>query len=68
MPEAAGFQGVTDRATLQEFSRSHSDSFWAAVATNRLTWISAFSTVQDCDLRRGKVKWFVGGKLNVSGE
>lgn len=66
MPEAAGFQGVTDRATLQEFSRSHSDSFWAAVATNRLTWISAFSTVQDCDLRRGKVKWFVGGKLNVS--
>uniref|UniRef100_A0A8C6SDZ5 Propionate--CoA ligase n=1 Tax=Neogobius melanostomus TaxID=47308 RepID=A0A8C6SDZ5_9GOBI len=66
MPEAAGFQGVTDRATLQEFSHAHSDSFWAAMANHRLTWTSAYDTVQDCDLRRGKVKWFVGGKLNVS--
>ncbi|XP_029984350.1 acetyl-coenzyme A synthetase 2-like, mitochondrial [Sphaeramia orbicularis] len=66
MPEAAGFEGVSDRAALQEFSLSNSDHFWAAVARHRLTWISPFHTVQDCDLSRGRIKWFEGGKLNVS--
>lgn len=68
MPEAAGFEGVSDRSTLQEFSVSNSESFWAAVARERLSWISPFHTVQDCDLSRGKIKWFEGGKLNVSGK
>uniref|UniRef100_A0A3Q3F3D2 Propionate--CoA ligase n=1 Tax=Labrus bergylta TaxID=56723 RepID=A0A3Q3F3D2_9LABR len=66
MPEAAGFDGVSDRAALQDFSVSNSESFWAAVARQRLTWITPFTTVQDCDLSRGKIKWFGGGKLNVS--
>lgn len=68
MPEAAGFEGVQDRAGLQEFSVSNSESFWAAVARERMSWIRQFNTVQDCDLTRGKVKWFDGGKLNVSGK
>ncbi|XP_060908115.1 acetyl-coenzyme A synthetase 2-like, mitochondrial [Labrus mixtus] len=66
MPEAAGFDGVSDRAALQDFSVSNSESFWAAAARQRLTWIKPFTTVQDCDLSRGKIKWFGGGKLNVS--
>lgn len=68
MPEAAGFEGVSSRAALQEFSVSNSESFWDAVARQRLSWIRPFHTVQDCDLTRGKIKWFEGGKLNVSGE
>lgn len=68
MPEAAGFEGVSDRSTLQEFSVANSERFWAAAARNRLSWISPFHTVQDCDLSRGKIKWFEGGKLNVSGK
>nr|XP_019952640.1 PREDICTED: acetyl-coenzyme A synthetase 2-like, mitochondrial [Paralichthys olivaceus] len=66
MPEAAGFEGVSSRSALQEFSVSGSSSFWAAVARHRLSWISPFTTVQDCDLSRGRIKWFEGGKLNVS--
>uniref|UniRef100_A0A4W6CZS5 Acetyl-coenzyme A synthetase n=1 Tax=Lates calcarifer TaxID=8187 RepID=A0A4W6CZS5_LATCA len=66
MPEAAGFGAVSHRAALQEFSVSSSGTFWAAVAQQRLSWISPFHTVQDCDLSRGKIQWFVGGKLNVS--
>uniref|UniRef100_A0A8C3AFB3 Acetyl-coenzyme A synthetase n=1 Tax=Cyclopterus lumpus TaxID=8103 RepID=A0A8C3AFB3_CYCLU len=66
MPEAAGFDGVSDRSALQEFSVSNSESFWAAVARQRLSWIRPFHTVQDCDLSRGEIKWFVGGQLNVS--
>ena len=68
MPEAAGFEGVSSRSELQEHSVSGSSSFWAAVARHRLSWISPFTTVQDCDLSRGRIKWFEGGKLNVSGE
>ncbi|KAM9797962.1 acetyl-coenzyme A synthetase 2-like, mitochondrial [Neosynchiropus ocellatus] len=66
MPEAAGFQGVRDRAGLHDFSVSNTDTFWAAVARQRLSWIRPFDRVQDCDLNRGKVKWFDGGQLNVS--
>uniref|UniRef100_A0A8C6KNF5 Acetyl-coenzyme A synthetase n=1 Tax=Nothobranchius furzeri TaxID=105023 RepID=A0A8C6KNF5_NOTFU len=68
MPEAAGFEGVSGRDELQEYSVSNSESFWAAVAHQRLSWIRPFRTVQDCDLSRGRIKWFEGGKLNVSGE
>lgn len=68
MPEAAGFEGVSDRSALQEFSVSNGESFWAAAARQRLSWISPFRTVQDCDLSRGKIKWFDGGQLNVSGK
>uniref|UniRef100_A0A8D3BUK2 Propionate--CoA ligase n=1 Tax=Scophthalmus maximus TaxID=52904 RepID=A0A8D3BUK2_SCOMX len=66
MPEAAGFEGASSRAALQDFSVSSSDSFWSAVARHRLSWIRPFHTVQDCDLSRGRIKWFEGGKLNVS--
>lgn len=68
MPEAAGFDGVSDRSTLQDFSVSNSEKFWAAAARHRLSWIRTFDAVRDCDLSRGKIKWFEGGKLNVSGK
>uniref|UniRef100_A0A3P8W1C7 acetate--CoA ligase n=1 Tax=Cynoglossus semilaevis TaxID=244447 RepID=A0A3P8W1C7_CYNSE len=66
MPEAAGFEGVSSRSSLQDFSVSNSDTFWSAVARHRLSWISPFTAVQDCDLSQGRIKWFDGGKLNVS--
>lgn len=68
MPEAAGFEGVSDRCALQDFSVSNSEKFWAAAARHRLSWIRTFDGVRDCDLSRGKIKWFEGGKLNVSGK
>lgn len=68
MPEAAGFEEVCGPSELQRFSVSNSERFWAAAARQRLSWISPFHTVQDCDLSQGRIKWFDGGKLNVSGE
>lgn len=68
MPEAAGFEGVSDRSTLQDFSVSNSEKFWAAAACHRLSWIRTFDAVRDCDLSRGKIRWFEGGELNVSGK
>lgn len=68
MPEAVGFQGVGDHSGLHEFSVTESDRFWGALARQRLSWITPFHTVQNCDLSKGKVNWFEGGKLNVSGK
>ncbi|XP_058469306.1 acetyl-coenzyme A synthetase 2-like, mitochondrial [Solea solea] len=66
MPESAGFDGVSSRSALHEFSVSNSETFWAALARHRLSWMSPFHTVHDCDLSRGRIRWFEGGKLNVS--
>lgn len=68
MPEAVAFQGVSDHSGLYKFSVNESDRFWGAVARQRLSWISPFHTVQNCDFSQGKIKWFEGGKLNVSGK
>ena len=45
----------------------HRDQFWGDVARERILWREPFHTVSDCDLKEGKVSWFLGGKLNVSG-
>lgn len=68
MPEAAAFPGVRDYPSLQLLSLRQAERFWAALARDRLSWISPFHTASDCDLARGKVRWFEGGRLNVSGE
>uniref|UniRef100_A0A4W5R9K9 Acetyl-coenzyme A synthetase n=1 Tax=Hucho hucho TaxID=62062 RepID=A0A4W5R9K9_9TELE len=66
IPEAVAFQGVSDHSGLYKLSVNESDRFWGAVARQRLSWISPFHTVQNCDFSQGKIKWFEGGKLNVS--
>ncbi|KAJ8008751.1 hypothetical protein DPEC_G00081670 [Dallia pectoralis] len=66
MPEAVAFQGVTDHSGLHEFSVRETDTFWGTLAHQRLSWISPFNTVQNCDFSQGKIKWFESGKLNVS--
>ena len=41
--------------------------FWGDLAKRRLRWMKEFDTVMDCDMNKGKISWFLGGKLNVSG-
>ena len=43
------------------------DEFWTDIGRERVHWREPFHTVSDCDLKIGKVNWFLGGKLNVSG-
>uniref|UniRef100_H3D771 Acetyl-coenzyme A synthetase n=1 Tax=Tetraodon nigroviridis TaxID=99883 RepID=H3D771_TETNG len=42
------------------------DRFWGAAAADRLRWVEPFQRVRDCELSRGRIHWFLGGKLNVS--
>jgi len=41
------------------------DGFWAEQA-ERLTWFKKWDKVSNYDLAAGEIKWFEGGKLNVS--
>nr|XP_010298329.1 PREDICTED: acetyl-coenzyme A synthetase 2-like, mitochondrial [Balearica regulorum gibbericeps] len=66
MPEAVAFPGPKDHQGLYKVSVEQGDTFWGALGRSRLTWITPFHSVQDCDLRQGRVSWFLGGQLNVA--
>lgn len=53
---------------LYRLSVTEPDRFWGAAATDKLRWMEPFQRVRDCELSSGKISWFQGGKLNVSGE
>ena len=41
------------------------DGFWAEIA-ERITWFKKWDRVQNHDFAQAKIRWFEGGKLNVS--
>ena len=49
-------------------SLNNPQRFWGDLAKRRLRWMKEFNTVMDCDMNKGKISWFLGGKLNVSGK
>lgn len=55
-------------ADLYDLSVRDPETFWGSIAKERLAWTKPFDQVTDCDLSSGKINWFLGGQLNVSGE
>ena len=51
---------------LYQQSIQHPESFWAKQATQFLDWQTPWHTVLDYDFPTAKIRWFDGGKLNVS--
>ena len=47
-------------------SLSDPDAFWSEQAKAHLDWFSPFETVSEFDFTTADIKWFEGGKLNVS--
>ena len=67
MPELSSFgRSIQSHEELHQFSVEHPDKFWSVLARTRLTWDKDFHTGMECDMRRGKFSWFLGGQLNVS--
>lgn len=52
--------------SMYEQSVNSPDTFWAEQAKAFLTWQQPWTQVTKSDLRKGEVKWFIDGKLNVS--
>ncbi|MDH3712669.1 MAG: acetate--CoA ligase [Gammaproteobacteria bacterium] len=53
-------------AEMYDRSVNDSDNFWAEQAEEFVTWFKKWDKVQEWDYAKAEIKWFVGGKLNVS--
>ncbi|MBE8718756.1 acetate--CoA ligase [Cellvibrio polysaccharolyticus] len=52
--------------SMYDASINNPDEFWSEQARQFLTWQKPWTQVTRSDLRKGKVEWFIDGKLNVS--
>ncbi len=67
-PEFSRLAHITGMERYRElYAESVSDpnGFWARQA-ERLVWFEKWSKVHEFDLQQAKIRWFEGGKLNVS--
>jgi acetyl-CoA synthetase len=59
-----------DYEKMWKESLKDSDAFWAKIAEEYITWFKKWDKVNDCKYGNSpddlKIKWFAGGKLNVS--
>ena len=55
---------------LYQFSIENSEKFWSTVARSRIDWIKDFDKVTTGSFsdKEFNLKWFLNGKLNVSGK
>jgi len=51
---------------LYQRSIAEPEAFWAEQAEQFLDWSKRWDKVMDCDFKTGHIRWFEGGKLNVS--
>ncbi|MBN2333112.1 MAG: acetate--CoA ligase [Deltaproteobacteria bacterium] len=64
----AFFKSREEYQKLYDESINNNDAFWARIAEEYVTWFKKWDQVQDWKFSKDEVylKWFVGGKLNVS--
>ena len=63
--EKSHIRDMTSYKEIYERSVKDPEGFWAEQA-ERLDWYKKWDKVADNDLARAQIKWFEGGKLNVS--
>ncbi len=52
--------------SMYQYSIDEPESFWAEQAEKFLDWSQPWEKVMDYDYPKGYIRWFEGGKLNVS--
>ena len=76
-PELDQFQETAENKidsyeALHKFSIENNDKFWSVLAKSRLDWFQQFDEVRQGsftdNLETFQLKWFLNGKLNVSGK
>lgn len=69
VPEALKKSAHIDEKRYKELyqqSIENPDTFWAQQAQEFLIWDKPWDKVKNTNLKNGNIKWFEGGKLNVS--
>ncbi|MER2527362.1 MAG: acetate--CoA ligase, partial [Candidatus Competibacter denitrificans] len=66
--ETAAHAWINNDQYLAMYQRSVDDpeGFWAEQADQFITWSKRWNKVLDWDFTKGHIRWFEGGKLNVS--
>ncbi|HIF18434.1 MAG TPA: acetate--CoA ligase [Cycloclasticus sp.] len=66
--EVAAHAHINKEQYAAEYKRSIEDTegFWNEKAKEFITWSKEWDTTVEYDFPKGEVKWFKGGKLNVS--
>ena len=67
-PDIAAQAHITAESYKALYQRSieEPEAFWAEQAEQFLVWSKRWDTVMDYDYPKGYIRWFEGGKLNVS--
>ncbi|MDD5461799.1 MAG: acetate--CoA ligase [Methylococcales bacterium] len=67
-PDIAAQAHISNEIYKAMYQRSlkEPEAFWAEQAEQILHWSKRWDTVMDYDYRTGHIRWFEGGKLNVS--
>ena len=63
--DKAHIKSQSDYIKTYKKSIDDSDSFWAEKA-NRIDWYKKWHKVSNIDYKKADIKWFEGGKLNIS--
>ncbi len=63
--DQAHIKNMDQYKEIFDHSTQDRDAFWADIA-ERITWFKKWDKVSDYDFRKADIKWFEGGKLNVS--
>ncbi|MCP5145186.1 MAG: acetate--CoA ligase [Gammaproteobacteria bacterium] len=69
VPAEVKASALLDRAGYDQMYRrslADPDGFWAEQAEQLLTWTRKWDKVRDNDYHKAQIRWFEGGKLNVS--
>jgi len=61
----AHVKSLDDYKKMYQRSMDDPDGFWGEIA-ERLTWYKKWDKVSEWDFTTADIKWFLGGKLNVS--
>ncbi|OQX16995.1 MAG: acetate--CoA ligase [Desulfobulbaceae bacterium A2] len=64
--DQAHVRSMEQYQTAYDRSMKDPEGFWAERATELVTWDKKWDQVMDADFHTPDIKWFVGGKLNVS--
>ena len=59
-------RGMAAYNKMYQRSINENEAFWADMAHQQLTFSQDFTSVRDGGFEEGDVRWFSGGKLNVS--
>jgi acetyl-CoA synthetase len=64
--EKAHIKSMAEYEALYKRSIDDPEGFWGEMAEKNLTWFKKWDKVLDYDFNKPYIKWFSGGKLNVS--